>query len=636
MPEARSGTFRACVLAEITEHDVDVAKGPDEHLSVLHKKKDGIDFYWVVNDSPEERTNLLRIRCVGRPERWDAASGKRESVFYQTEGSGTLVRLTLGPWDAAYLVFDSEGLAQPLELKATNLDELSVARSTPGEVIVHGRGVIGKEPAFVELRDGDKVYRGTYQPEAVAPLELAGEWMVTVDAPTIPLPYADVKNDPRDVGLREQWLENDLVGTSWNRLWLSPMNWALRKWNVIGPFPNPNDAGLDQRFPPELEINLRGEYAGDAGRVVSWVSVNKEEASTDGRPLNGLDWGFVPESPARYATNSHIIDYGQALRLGDPAAGTIFAQTWLRAANAQDCVVVLATRSPYAVYVNARQVESKWFRPCAETYGELTDAFAFRIPVRLNAGWNSLLLKFLHNAANFSATFTAFTCRVERRDGVHIPGLLCSMRPIAEERSRVSPGYRWLRFTVPRLARALRVPTMDGPWLAFVDGRPFAPAAKLIVPPGASTIALRVSEAEILDRPFEIVTAPAALSLGTWSVPGLEHFSGSMTYEKTVEVPASLLKERVLLDCGEVGVAAEIWVNDVYVGARAWRPFVLEVTDYLRPGANRLKLRVANTAANSRAVGENIGLLEKIDQNGWMGPAALVPFIDREICCVVR
>ena len=90
-------------------------------------------------------------------------------------------------------------------------------------MIVRGRGATGKEPAFVELREGDKVYRGAYQPAAVSPLELAGEWMVTVDASTVLLPYAEVKDDPRDDGLRERWFERDLAGTRWSRLWLSSM-----------------------------------------------------------------------------------------------------------------------------------------------------------------------------------------------------------------------------------------------------------------------------------------------------------------------------------------------------------------------------------------------------------------------------
>jgi len=622
------------LLAEITDHDVDVVTGPAEHLFILHKKKDGIDFYWVVNDTPEARTNLLQFRASGRPERWDAVSGKREPVFYQNRGSSTLVRLTLHPWDASYIVFDPEGPAQLLELKATNLDEFHVVRSTPGEAIVRGRAAIGKEPAFVELRDGDKVYQGAYQPAAVSPLELSGDWTVTVNGPTILLPYAEAKDDPQDQGMREHWFKDHLTDTRWNRLWLSPMNWALRKWNVIGPFPNPNDLGLQQQYPPEQEIDLQRDYAGDAGRVVRWLSINKEDQSFPGHTQNGLEWGLVQENTGRYAPDSHIIDYGQTLRLDDPAAGTIFAQTWLYVPDAQQGVVVLATRSPYAVYVNAHQVDSKWYRPCAETYGELTDGFAFRIPVQLNAGWNSLLLKFLHNKAGFSATLTAFTCRVERRDGRHIRELLCSLQPISEERRQVSPGYRWLRFSVPPLARALRVPTLDDPWLAFVDGKAVDSAAELVFPPGTHTIVLRVSAAEILDRPFEIATAPTTLPLGTWSVPGLEHFSGLMTYEKTVDIPSTLLKERVLLDCGRVGVAAEIWVNDVYAGARPWQPFVLDVTDHLRPGPNRFKIRVANSEANARAVGEVIGLLEKIDQNGWVGPASLVPFIEREIRCV--
>jgi hypothetical protein len=622
------------LLAEITDHDVDVVAGPAEHLFILHKKKDGIDFYWVVNDTPEVRTNLLQFRTSGRPERWDAVSGKREPVFYETRGSSTLVRLTLNPWDASYIVFDSEGPSQLLELRATNLNEFYVVRSTAGEAIVRGRGAIGKEPAFVELRDGNKVYRGAYQPAAVSPLELSGEWTVTVNAPTILLPYAEAKDDPQDQGMRERWFEDHLADTRWNRLWLSPMNWALRKWNVIGPFPNPNDLGLQQHFPPEQEIDLERDYVGDAGRAVRWLSINKEDQSFPAHTQNGLEWGLVQENTGRYAPDSHIIDYGQTLRLDDPAAGTIFAQTWLYVSDAQDCVVVLATRSPYAVYVNAHQVDSKWYRPCAETYGELTDGFAFRIPVLLKAGWNSLLLKFLHNKAGFSATLTAFTCRVERRDGGHIRELLCSLQPISEERRQVTPGFRWLRFSVPPPARALRVPTLDGPWLAFVDGKGVDSAAELVFPPGTRTIVLRVSAAEILDRPFEAATAPTTLPLGTWSVPGLEHFSGSMTYEKTVDIPVTLLKERVLLDCGRVGVAAEIWVNDVYAGARPWQPFVLDVTDHLRPGPNRFKIRVANTEANARAVGEVIGLLEKIDQNGWVGPASLVPFIEREIHCV--
>jgi len=57
-------------------------------------------------------------------------------------------------------------------------------------------------------------------------------WKVTVGAQTICLPYAEAKDDPRDSGMRELLYADHLLGAKWNRLWLSPMNWSLRKWNV--------------------------------------------------------------------------------------------------------------------------------------------------------------------------------------------------------------------------------------------------------------------------------------------------------------------------------------------------------------------------------------------------------------------
>jgi hypothetical protein len=142
-----------------------------------------------------------------------------------------------------------------------------------------------------------------------------------------------------------------------------------------------------------------------------------------------------------------------------------------------------------------------------------------------------------------------------------------------------------------------------------------------------------VKTGEILESPFTFSTKPASLPLGTWKVPGLEHFSGSMIYEKDVSVPLSLLDEHVLLDCGKVGVVAEAWVNGKAAGSRPWAPYIFDVTRQLRPGRNHIKVRIANTAANGRAVGEYQRILKNIDLDGWYGPVRLVPYIDREILC---
>ena len=60
-------------------------------LFVSHRRTDDLDWYWVVNDSPEER----EVRLAGRYEKWDAETGSRSPL-------GEAVHF--GAWDAFFLV----------------------------------------------------------------------------------------------------------------------------------------------------------------------------------------------------------------------------------------------------------------------------------------------------------------------------------------------------------------------------------------------------------------------------------------------------------------------------------------------------------------------------------------------------
>jgi hypothetical protein len=607
--------------------DFGIVSGPREHLCFLHKEKDGADFYWIVNDSAAARTNILSLRATGRPERWDAVTGQRSPVFYQTQTPRTLVRLSLGPWDAAYVVFDPGGPAQTMELKATNLDEFHIERTSAGEVRVHGKALAGKDPAFVELSDGHQRYRGEYRPAPAAPLEIAGDWRVTVEAPAIPIPYAQAMDDPLDRGLGEHWFEPNTTHRPWEPVWLSPMNCALREWNVLGPFPNPDDSGLDGVYPPEKEIDYDATYVGEGKLQIGWTATDSGERIAKGG--SGWDSLLLQMAGGPYAPASNIVDYGSAARAGWPPNGTFYAQTNLYDPDARRAMVILATGNPCAAWMNGQQVFSGWSRPL---YFELADGFAHRIPVELRAGWNSLLLKFVHNPE--SARSGQFTCRVEHGNGGSVAGLVAGPRRFSGEWQQGSRGFRWLRIPVPAVAGPLRVPILKNSWSVWIDAKPARAASEIPLPQGARSVTVRIRGDEVLDRPFEFLTAPASLPLGTWSVPGLEHFSGRMTYEKTVEVPAGLLAEQVLFDCGQIGVAAEAWVNGEPVGSRPWAPFVFEVSRRLRPGRNDLRVRVANTEANARAVGTSLDILKNIALNGWLGPVQLVPYFERSIACV--
>jgi hypothetical protein len=536
------------------------------------------------------------------------------------------MRLALGPWDAAYVVFDSTGAEQSLALAETNLEEFQVLRADEKQLVVHGRGVPGDKTGYVELQKDTGRYRGEYHSKSAAPLEISSAWNVTVEAPTIDLQYAQVREDPAGRGLQERWYAKTGDRASWNRLWLSPQMRSIRKWNVIGLFPNPDDCGLEEEYAPENDerVDYAKAYIGNQRQQIYWVEFNSGEESIG--PVNPLT-GILTPGGGPYAPSSFIADYGRAIRT-TVWQGTVYMQTNVYHPQGGEAVMLLGAPHPTTVFVNHEKVYSRFVRPA---YFDLIDGFAVRIPIKLKSGWNSVLIRFLHNSPD-EGRAAQLTCRIEQANGTIIEGLMANSR-IADDPQTSPQGYRWLNFAIPPVARTLHIPAFRDAFLVFVGNKQVPAAAEITLPRGTRMVTLRVSAREALDRPFTISTTPATLPLGTWKVPGLENFSGTMVYEKTVDVPASMLTERVLLDCGVVGVCAEAWVNGNAVGKRPWSPFVFEVTEQLHPGKNQIKVRVANTEGNARAVGPWVDNLANIDIDGWHGPARLVPFVEREIIC---
>jgi hypothetical protein len=105
--------------------------------------------------------------------------------------------------------------------------------------------------------------------------------------------------------------------------------------------------------------------------------------------------------------------------------------------------------------------------------------------------------------------------------------------------------------------------------------------------------------------------APARITLDklvSWSAnadAGVKYFSGTATYTKTVEAPASWFKagSRLWLDLGDVKNLAEVSVNGKPLGI-AWKPpFRIDVTGALKTGANQLEIKVTNLWVN-RLIGD--------------------------------
>jgi hypothetical protein len=88
------------------------------------------------------------------------------------------------------------------------------------------------------------------------------------------------------------------------------------------------------------------------------------------------------------------------------------------------------------------------------------------------------------------------------------------------------------------------------------------------------------------------------------SEPGVKYFSGTATYHKRFDVPATLLENnQLVLDLGEVQNLAEVTLNGNDLGVLWTRPFRVDVSDALRAGKNDLLVKVTNLWPN-RLIGD--------------------------------
>ena len=127
-------------------------------------------------------------------------------------------------------------------------------------------------------------------------------------------------------------------------------------------------------------------------------------------------------------------------------------------------------------------------------------------------------------------------------------------------------------------------------------------------PPGTAgpSVSMDLAEDAIPERALSFAPRTSTITLASWTDSTLANYSGSALYATTFalgEIPAG---ERLVLDLGAVGLAAEVWVNDQKAGERAWRPFELDITKFVRRGANRLRVRVANSNAGWMSQGDPI------------------------------
>ena len=112
--------------------------------------------------------------------------------------------------------------------------------------------------------------------------------------------------------------------------------------------------------------------------------------------------------------------------------------------------------------------------------------------------------------------------------------------------------------------------------------------------------------------------APAEITvdkLASWTDnadAGVKYFSGTGTYSKMINAPASWFKKdaHLWIELGDVKNLAEVIVNGKSLGIVWKKPFRVDVTGALKPGNNTLEIKVTNLWVN-RLIGDQQPGIEK-------------------------
>jgi (4-O-methyl)-D-glucuronate---lignin esterase len=144
----------------------------------------------------------------------------------------------------------------------------------------------------------------------------------------------------------------------------------------------------------------------------------------------------------------------------------------------------------------------------------------------------------------------------------------------------------------------------------FLVFRQNADATSRVLPKAVSTPLAMVQGAWEVSFPPNL-GAPAKVkfdNLSSWSThtdEGVKYFSGTAAYTKEINAPTSWFRPgaKLMLDLGTVKEIAEVSINGNAVGL-LWRaPFQIDVTNALKPGTNKLEIKVTNLWQN-RMIGD--------------------------------
>ena len=312
-----------------------------------------------------------------------------------------------------------------------------------------------------------------------------------------------------------------------------------------------------------------------------------------------------------------------------------YAHTYLYSPVDQPAAFLVASSNWAKVWLNGTLVFGQLRHPI--WYELHNENWADRFSVTLHRGWNEVLVKVGVGRSALAPTGTfGFVFRVADSSGNGIRTVTSSLAPTAlPNHATANTATRWYRIPIPPGTTAVLPPALEEPYSIFLNGQRLESKGatpinfEKLLRPEKNVLIIAAASENRLSSPVRFVSGITPFLLQSWTNTGLANFSGSAIYEKSVLLPQSFQGKRLILDLGRVSSVAEVQVNGQDAGTLVWRPYRLDITEFLHSGENHLRIRITNTEANARAVGASHNILANIDLCGLEGPVQIVPYVEQ-------
>ena len=97
------------------------------------------------------------------------------------------------------------------------------------------------------------------------------------------------------------------------------------------------------------------------------------------------------------------------------------------------------------------------------------------------------------------------------------------------------------------------------------------------------------------DKDFTLIKEEK-IKAGDWTKTGYPFYSGEMCYSNTFNVNSDYIN--AVLKLNEIYGVAVIYINNKKIKSIAFPPFELDITDFIKPGENKIEIKIKNSAQN--------------------------------------